>query len=696
MKFRVVLCASAALLFLPVAAHADDNSATNSDPQHGDHVDNNQDIVVTGVFSRDRSDILAGTSVLTAQDLDRERRSTIGETLARQPGVSATSFGPNASRPVLRGFQGERVRVLSDGIGSFDVSNTSADHAVVINPLTADRIEVLRGPAALLYGSSAIGGVVNVIDSRIPRTVPNEPFHLDLTGTYGTAANERAIGGRVDVPLSPNIVAHLDGSYDKADNMRTGGYILAPALRAQAEASSNPEIAALANLKGDLPNSGAETKDIAGGIAYIASNANFGVSVAHHDSLYGVPIRFSLDPSTEAEQVKIDARQTRVDWRGEFDPASGFVKSVKLRGGWADYKHNEVNEDGSIGTTFLAKGWEGRLEVEQRQQGAWHGAIGAQYYRRHLNIVGDEKFLPENTTEQFGLFTLQSLDFGKVRVEAGGRIERANISAVADSLLGNPDLNRNFTALSGSLGGSVQILEGWRVGLNGSYSERAPSAEELFANGPHAGTQAFEVGNPNFTKEKAKGLELTLHGTGRGYSLSASLYYSWFDGYIYDNPNGQVRDDLPVFQYYQANARYYGAEFDGSVTLAQLGDYAINFDALGDFTRATITNTGPAPRIPALRLLGGLEAQSDRTTGRVEVEWVDGQDRVAAFETPTDGYTMVNASIAFKPLGKKGWLDLTLSANNIFDVEARRHASVLKDYAPLAGRDVRLTARITY
>jgi len=693
MKLLAALLASSILASAtaPTLARADES------PQHGDHDNVTTDIVVTGVYVRDRSDILSGTSVLTADALHRDVRPTIGETLSHQAGVSATSFGPNASRPVLRGFQGERVRVLSDGIGSFDVSNTSVDHAVVINPLTADRIEVLRGPAALQFGSSAIGGVVNVIDSRIPRSVPKEAIHVDGTATYGSAANERSAGARVDVPVTDKIVVHLDGTYSKTDDLRTGGYILAPALRTAAAASSDPDIAALANLKGKLPNSAGRSWEVAGGAAYIGDNANLGFSVARYGNLYGVPIRYSLDPAVEAEKVNLDVAQTRVDWRGEWKPDSGFVEAVRLRGGYADYRHNEVSADtGAINTTFLSHGWEGRLELVQREHDGWRGAIGGQYFERNLNIIGDEKFLPKSKTQQYGLFTLQSVDLSAIRVEAGGRIEHSIQTADADALLGNPDMRRTFDALSGSLGASAEIESGWRVGLNASYTERAPSAEELFANGPHAGTQAFESGDSTFSKEKSKSLELTLRGKGKGYSFNASLYQSWFNGFIYENPTGATRDDLPVFQFVQADARYYGAEVEASATLAQLGRYAINLDGVGDFTRATITGGGPVPRIPALRLLGGLEAQSDRLTGRGEVEWVDGQDRVAAFETPTEGYTMVNASVSLKPFGANTGTSLTLSANNIFDVVARRHASFLKDYAPLAGRDIRISARFSF
>jgi iron complex outermembrane recepter protein len=670
--------------------------AQQDDPlQHGDHEPAADEIVVTGLYTRNRSDILSGTTVLTAQDLARELRPTIGETLSRQAGVSATSFGPNASRPVLRGFQGERVRVLSDGIGSFDVSNTSVDHAVVINPLTADRIEVLRGPAALLFGSSAIGGVVNVIDSRIPRAVPAEPIHVDVTGTYGSAANERSGGTRVDVPFGDKFVVHFDGTYTKTSDLRIGGFVLTPALRAAAIASGDPEIAEVVDLKDKLPNSAGRTWEVAGGAALITSNGNLGFSVSHYDSLYGVPVRYSVDPATEAEKVRLDVKQTRVDFRSEVKPSSGFLEAIKFRGGFATYKHNEVAETGEIATTFLNDGWEGRLELVQRERNGWKGAIGGQFFLRNLNIIGEEKFLPKSETQQYGLFTLQSFDLGAFRAEAGGRVERSILAANADDTIGNPDLRRTFTAVSGSLGGSFEVLSGWRIGFNGSYTQRAPSAEELFANGPHAGTQAFEVGNPNFTKEKSTGIEATLRGKGDGYSLSASIFNSAFKGFIFESPNGDIDDDsgLPIFQFAQADARYYGAEFEASVRLAQLGGYTINFDSIGDFTRAKIKGGGDIPRIPALRLLGGLEAQSDAVNGRVEVEWVDGQNRIAAFETATRGYTMVNASIGFKPFGAGNQTSITVSANNIFDVNARRHASFLKDYAPLAGRDLRITLR---
>jgi iron complex outermembrane recepter protein len=664
------------------------------------HDDGTSEIVVTAIYARAKNDILSGTSVVSGDELTRDIRPSIGETLTRQAGVSATSFGPNASRPILRGFQGERVRVLSDGIGSFDVSNTSVDHAVVINPLTADRIEVLRGPAALLFGSSAIGGVVNVVDSRIPRKRSDEAVHVDLIGTFGSAATERSLGGRVDVAISGPLILHVDGSYSKTANLRSGGFLLSPLLRAQAIASGDPDIAANADLKGDIPNTAARTWEVAAGLAYITDNTNFGVSVARFDSLYGVPIRFATTAGAAApEEVRLDVNQTRIDVRGETELASGFIEQIRLRAGYADYKHNELDDTGAVGSSFFNKGAEARFELIQREKDGWKGAIGAQYFQRRLKIIGDEKFLPPSRTSQFGLFTVQSFDLGAIRLEAGGRVETSRASAKADLDLGNGEIGRSFTALSGSLGGNLEVSRGWRIGLNASYSQRAPSAEELYSNGPHAGTQAFEIGDPTFAKEESTGLELTLRGALGQLKVTGSLYNSWFNNFIYEQATGAIQNDLPVFQFLQNKARYSGAELEVEAPLGQIGGAAITVDGVADYTKATIIVPGPnqnAPRIPSLRVLGGIEAKTDHIGVRAEVEHIDGQKRIAALESPSSAFTLVNVSTTLRPWGNDRKVSLILSLNNIFDVTARRHASFLKDYAPLSGRDFRATVRFEF
>jgi iron complex outermembrane recepter protein len=666
-------------------------------PQDSDyHEETSAEIVVTAPFSQDASKRLAGTTILTGEDLTREIRTTIGDTLSKQPGVSSTSFGPNASRPVLRGFQGERVRLLTDGIGSIDVSNTSVDHAVIINPLTAERIEVLRGPSALLFGSSAIGGVVNVLSNRIPRKVPDEPVHIAALGTYGSAANERSGTASIDVPLASKFVVHLDGSYAKTGDLRTGGFLLTPALRASALASADPAIRDLAALKGRLPNSAAKTWEVAGGAAFIDDNGTIGFSVAHYDSLYGLPIRYSLTPGVEAEAVRLDVQQTRADLRAETTLGGSFLDKIKFRAGYASYKHNEIDEAGAIGTTFLNDSIEARLELVQAERGGWKGASGFQMSIRDFNIIGNEAFIPKNTTSQYGVFTLQELNVGDIKFEGGARFEHTALKADPSVTIGNPAYNLTFNAVSGSFGASYAVSQGVRLGLNAAYTQRAPSAEELFPNGPHAGTQAYEIGNPAFKKEISKGVEATLNGKGDGYSFGASLYYTAFDNYIYETQTGAVIDDLPVFQFVQGKADYYGFEVEGSARLATIGGFTINADALADMVRAKVKTVGPAPRIPPLRILGGLELQSDTVQARIEAEWTDSQTRVTGFETPTNGFTLVNASLSFKPFGKDNGTSILVSANNIFDVEARRHASFLKDFAPLSGRDFRVTAKVSF
>ena len=679
------------------SAEAEAQPPAEAEPEAvtGDHHPAEENTIVVTGFRRNRGDVLSGTSVVSGAELLREVRPSIGETLARQPGVSATSFGPNASRPVLRGQQGDRIRVLADGIGSLDVSSTSVDHAVAINPLTADRIEVLRGPAALLFGSAAIGGVVNVIDSRIPRRIPSEFVHADGVLTYGSAAQERSANGRIDVPVGGGFVAHVDANYTKTEDLRIGGFVLSPQLRAEALASPDPEVRELAALRGRLPNTASETSDVSAGLAWISGGTNIGFSVNQYDSLYGVPIRFSLEPGAEAEAPRIDVHQRRADARAEI-AMDGFLESIRLRGAYSDYQHQELEPDGAVGTTFLSEGVEGRLEFAQRRRSGWGGGFGAQYFERDLNIIGDEKFLPPNLTRQFGLFALQSLDLGALKAEVGARYEHQESEAEADADLGNPALSRAFDLFSGSAGASYALIEGLRFGVNLSRTARAPSAEELFANGPHAGTQAFEIGDPNLSPERSWGVEGTLRFDRDAYNLSLAVFHSWFDNYIFQTETGAIEDDLPVFETRQDSARYFGIEVEASARLATFGEYALNVDAVGDYVEATIDSFGPAPRIPPLRLLGGVELQSDRLTGRVEAEHVFDQERPSLNETPTDGFTLVNASVSWHPLPESPDLRLTVSANNIFDVDARRHASVLKDFAPLPGRDLRATLHVSF
>ncbi len=704
MKFSALLASCSALTTFAAASPAWADQAPNDQDSHAQ---TSSQIIVTAPFQRNREDVISGVSVLQGEALTQSLRPTLGETLDRIPGVSATSFGPNASRPVLRGLQGERVRILTDGIGAFDVSNTSADHAVVINPLLAERIEVLRGPATLLFGSSAIGGVVNVIDKRIPRTIPDEVAHVDMLASYGSAANERSIGGAVDVPVSDKFVVHADGSYLKTGNLRVGDYVLAPKARLTALANAGDEtddqlaqgidLAANAALRGMLPNSQAETWTAGVGAALITETGNLGIAYSRYDSLYGIPVRYAIRPGDEQEGPRLDVLQDRLDLRAEVETDGDVIQSIRARAGFASYRHFELEPDGAVGTAFYNKGIEGRIELVQADKGRWKGASGIQYFARDFNVIGDEAFLPKSSTQQLGLFTLQQFDFGALKLEGGARYEHTVLEAKP-----LPDQTqffsgkRTFDTVSGSVGASYGFSQDWRFGVNLSRTVRAPSGEELFANGPHAGTQAFEMGNPDFKTERAWGLEAVLRGKGDGYTFEASAYHNWFSNFIFEDLTGGIEDGLPVYQFGQGTARYYGFEIQGTATLASFNGMDLVADGLADYVHATIENVGPVPRIPPMRVQGGLALNGSKVDLRGEVEWSSNQTRITAFETQTDSFTLVNAEMNYRPWGDERPLSFALSANNIFDVDARRHASILKDFAPLGGRDIRVTARASF
>jgi iron complex outermembrane receptor protein len=439
-------------------------------PRSAGHHQESQEIIVTGNYVREL-DVLSGSSVLAGADLLRDVRPQLGDTLARLPGVSSTSFSPGASRPVLRGFQGERIRVLTDGIGSIDVSNTSADHAVTIDPLNAERIEVLHGPAVLLFGSQAIGGAVNVLDRRIPRAIPEAGAHLDIIGAYGSAAEERSIGAAADLALGRSgFVLHLDGSYRKTDDLRVGGFVLSPALRAEqleiaaeeleeGHAEEAEEALESANRRGRLPNSATEQKTLGAGLALIRDGGSLGVSVSWFDSDYGVPTapgagHHHHEEGAEHEEeedehghghgeeaVTIGLEQIRADLRGHVEVGGGFLDQIRVRLGAADYRHTEFEGD-EVGTVFRTKGMEGRVELVQAERGGWRGVSGAQFFQRDFEAIGAEAFVPPNETSQFGLFTLQEVKVGGIDLEAAGRYERTEVSSNAAGV------ERSFNAFS--------------------------------------------------------------------------------------------------------------------------------------------------------------------------------------------------------------------------------------------------------
>lgn len=704
---------AAALPLSPAAAQADPatvgasgSGGGSAAPTPGDAAkahdadDEDRTIVVTGT-RRTSADVLGGVSILDEEELAHDLKPSLGDTLSDLPGVSSSSFGPSSSRPILRGLSGEDAPILIDGLTSLDLSASDPDHAVAINPLTAERIELQRGPGALLYNSAAIGGIVNVIDDRIPRRVPDR-VHADLLLNYGSAAKERSANAGIDVPLGGHFVAHVDGAYSKYDDLHVGGYLLSAPLRREALASPDPDVRALASLKDKLPNTAGRSDDAAAGLAYVDGELNIGLAYTHHDAKYGVPIRFSLDPDVVPEAPTIDAHQDRGDARVNI-PVGGFFRLFEFRGGISKYHHAEIDPEGVVGSRFYSNGGEVRADLVQDTRDGWGGTTGVQYLGQDFKIRGDEKYLPDSDNRRFGLFTLQTIEHGPLRFEAGARLDFSRLHADADPQLasnggsiGLEPLSRSFTALSASVGANYAVFHDWRVGLSVSHSERAPTVNELFSNGPHGGSQQFLHGNPDLNLQKSNGAELSLRRTTGAVHVQASVYYNRYSNYLFEAPTGAIQDGLPIYEFRQGKADYYGFEIESDLKFGKALGIEWGGELVADAVRAKIRNFGNAPEIPPLRVLGGLTATRKQVDVRLEAEHVTAQHKTAPEELPTKGYTAVNASLDWHAFAANPALTLSLTANNIFDVEARRHASDLKDYAPLAGRDIRLTARMSF
>lgn len=668
--------------------------------------------IVVSAEGLEELDFVSGQDALEADDIQENLDGQIGEVLDKLPGVSATSFTPGASRPILRGQDGERVRVLIDGLGTADVANTSADHATTIDPLTVERIEVLRGPTALLFGSQALGGVVNVIDRRIPTEVPENGIAIDALTAFDTASDLRSGGVSLDAGLGEMFVVHIDGSYRETNDLEIPGFQLTEDLRADlladaAEEEEEGELEEAAELReaaaqeGFLPNSATETYTVNGGLGVILGDSTFGASVGYYDTFYGIVGNpegghhgeegeegEEEEGEEEEETVSIGLEQWRFDFRGDIALGGGFADRLKIRAGYSDYTHTEF-EGTEVGTVFETETFEARAELLQSSG----GVIGAQFTSRDFQAVGEEAFVAPNETTQIAIFTAQEFDLGFAQLETAGRYERVDVES--DTL----GFERDFDLLSGavSLVGALDDDKG-RVGVTVSRSERAPAGEELFANGPHIATQTFEIGDPNLLTESAWGLEAFIRMSAGETSLSFSAFAQAFDDYIFLNPNGAEEDDLPVFEFLQSNAQFFGFEADAIVPLVKTDGYSLTADLRASYVEAKLSGdlSGPVPRIPPLSLLAALDADVDAFTLRGEVQHSGSQGSVREFETTTESFTFVNAYLSWRPLENNEQLTLQLAAENLFDTTGRRHSSFTKDFVTLPGRNIRVSARFSF
>ncbi len=645
-------------------------------------------VVITGVGpTRSSDELIASTTVLTSDAVVERLAGGLGDTLKGLPGVASTSFGPGASRPIIRGLGAERVQVLANGIGVIDASAASPDHAVTSDPLGAERIEILRGPASLAYGGGATGGVVNVIDGLIREELPKEAVSGSVYGALTSADEGKQAAGRV-VGTAGNFVGVLSGSWMDAGNIDIPGYALSSAARAEevAEGHDPAEFA-----KGTLPNSAVETKSLSGSLSWVGDNAYLGGAIRRAENTYGI---------VAEDEAFIDMKQTRYDVRGGID-FDGPISSLKASGSVVDYEHTEFESAGNPGTKFTNEGWEARVEAGHAPIGLLEGSVGIQASKRDFAAVGEEALIGRTKTENTGLFVFETWDAGEWGLEGGLRFDQTDIN--------NIDFGkRGFDTWNASFGAHMHVGDHIFLGASIAKTARAPTDLELFADGPHPATGQYEVGDATLGVEKGVNTELTARWEDTAFNLQATVYRFDFDSFVYLEDTGLVHEgeeegggeegghehgDLPIFQYVQAGAVFTGFELQGDVKLGNAFGVNWKADASVDFVRAKLDAGGNLPLIPPLTVNAGIEAEYNGITGRIGAQYAAEQDKVADFETPTDSYLTFDARVGI-PLNES--VKLMLEARNITDEEVRVHSSPLKEIAPLMGRNFRIALKADF
>lgn len=606
------------------------------------------------------TDFVPTVSELSGNRLNQKRQATIGETLSQEAGVNSSYFGPNASRPVIRGLDGERVRILQNGIGSMDASGASPDHAVSADPFSIDRVEIVRGSAALLYGSSAIGGVVNMVDGRIPEKI--KPNEAKVSGRFSSVDS----GGTGLLSVNQNrgkLQAHADVLYRKSGDTSTP------------VAGQNP-----------IANSANQAFDGGLGGSYVFDSGFAGASYSSFFNKYG---------TVAAPDVTIDLQRRRIDVATE-------VSGIRFRSGFTHYQHQEL-EGTAIGTTFLSRAAEGRLEAKHRlesgteSEGALEGILGAQGQYTDFQASGEEAFLPGTKNTNLAVFAYEELKWGNPRTPwawtptLGARIERAQVSSDAAT--------RIFIPKSFSLGLLYRISTQFTLGIHSTSTERAPNYQELFADGNHVATGIEENGDLNLAMEKAKALELSLRRKTQNAEGRFSVYAQNFSTFVALVPTGmQNGDGMDIYDFRSIHARIYGAELEYRQELANsVFGGKLEVEGKMDFVRGVnLSQSVNLPRISPIREMLALEHRANSLRSRLELQYTHLQTLSAPGETHTPGYFMMNLGFD-RPFNTSfGVLQATLRLNNVLDTEARNHVSFLKDRAPLPGRNLilSLTARI--
>jgi len=603
----------------------------------------------------------AHSTKLKGRELQKRRQTSLGDTLQQEAGMNSASFGPNASRPVIRGLDGDRIRILQNGLGTLDASSQSLDHAVPVDPLTIEQIEIIRGPMGLLYGSQAMGGVINLVTNKIHSHYEQGYFGQAMfqgeTVTNGIASALHMNYGK------NNWMLHADGSTRNQGDQKIPNYAKVP--------TDHPH--------GKVTNSASQQDNVGTGVSRIWERGYVGLSFNHFKTSYG---------TVAEEEVVIDMIQNRAELHGEYRPEGNFVKKWKFKSAYSDYSHAEIEEE-ITGTTFRNKGNESRLEAVSGSK-YWHSVTGlhSQVYR--FTAKGEEAFLPSTDNNRYAFFTYHEYHLTeRQNLNFGGRGEFVDIEEKISS--------RDFFPVSGSVGHEYKYSESQSQSVNFSYSERSPNFQELFSEGPHLATGTFEQGLKTLTKEKAYGVELSYKIDSQETKSSLSAYSQNFKDFIVLSPTGRsdAASGLGIYDYSQVDALFYGMDFDFKKSIAKANGQEIWMISKADWVRAKNINTGKnLPRISPPRITLGTEFNSDRSSMDVEVQYVFEQSNISPLETKTDDYFMTNLGYHYRWVTESWSLEAFGRVRNIFDVVGRNHVSTLKDMAPLPGRKFIIGAQL--
>lgn len=635
-----------------------------------------EEVVVTSTALRENPlEVAQPTTVVSGDELRRQIASSIGETLSSELGVSSTYFGPSASRPVIRGLGGDRVQVLQDGLAALDVSSLSQDHAVTLESVVSQQIEIIKGPAALLYGSGASGGLVNIVSSRVPTEVPAKPLTGAAEVRGDTATEERTGAFSLDGGVG-NFAFHADYFNRDTDDVEIPGFAQSDALRRQLiDAGEEPD-----NVRGHIPNTAGEASGGALGGSYIGQNALGGLSWSRYETTYGIP---------GEEEAFIDMKQDRFDGKAELD-LDGVINKLRLTGAYNDYTHTEFEAPGVPGTIFNQDAYELRFTADHAIGSGWRGTTGVQYVDVDFEAIGDEAFVPASKTQSISVFAFEERHFDRWTIELGARAEQQKIDVDADL----PDYDE--TAISLSAGTLWEFADDHALALNLTRTQRNPQAAELYANGPHIAAQRFEIGDADLDQETSVTADLSLRHTGDQVRWTLSAYYNDYSDYIYADPTGELEDDLPVFVYLQQGAKFHGFEAELNVPLIDSDGQHLEVRLASDYVRGKLDNGDDLPQIPPLRFGAGLHYDRDAWHLGMQAFYYDKQDKIAENELPTDSFVLAEADASYRlPMGSSN-VFVFLRGTNLLDKDARQHASPLKDIAPLPGRSWHIGARAEF